>query len=232
MDLKAKLHIGDREIVTPGELLAEGIEFLPSGKAFREGEKIFASTIGMVSIKGRVIKVIPLAGRYIPKKGDVVIGKVIAVLPGGWSVDINSPYLADLPLAEGASEFIPRGADLTRFFDLGDYVFCEITNVTETKFVKLSAARRPYRKLRGGILIEISPVKVPRVIGKQGSMVNLIKEGTGCEVVVGQNGWIWAKGTPEKEALVEKIIKTIECEAHKRGLTDKVKAMLAETKTK
>lgn len=225
-----KLHVNDRDIVTPGELLAEGIEFLPSGKAYREGERIFASTIGLVSVKGRVVKVIPLAGRYIPRKSDVIIGKITAVLAGGWSVDVNSPYMADLPLAEGSSDFIPRGADLTKFFDLGDYLFGEITNITETKFVKLKASRRPYRRLRGGILIEVSPVKIPRIIGKQGSMVNMIKDATGCEIVVGQNGLVWTKGTPEKEALVEKIVKTIEAESHKRGLTDKIKKMLEEMK--
>jgi len=224
--MSEKLYVADRAIVIPGELIAEGIEFLPSGKAFRDGDKIYASTIGMVSVKGRVVKVIPLTGRYMPRKGDIVIGKITAVLAGGWSVDVNSAYAADLPLAEGTSEFIPRGADLSRFFDLNDYVFAEITNVTETKFVKLSASRRPYRRLKGGILIGISPVKIPRVIGKQGSMVKMIKDASGCDVVVGQNGWIWIKGTPETEAKVEAIIKKIEREAHMKGLTDKIKAML------
>jgi exosome complex component RRP4 len=224
--MSEKLYVADRAIVIPGELIAEGIELLPSGKAFREGDKIYASTIGMVSIKGRVVKVIPLTGRYMPRKGDIIIGKITAVLAGGWSLDVNSAYAADLPLAEGTSEFIPRGADLSRFFDLNDYVFAEVTNVTETKFVKLSASRRPYRRLKGGILIGISPVKIPRVIGKQGSMVKMIKDASGCDVVVGQNGWIWIKGTPETEAKVEAIIKKIEKEAHMKGLTDKIKAML------
>ena len=225
-----KLHINDRDVVVPGELLAEGLEFLPSGKAFREGESIFSSSIGLASVKGRIVKVIPLAGRYLPKKMDVLIGKVTAVLAGGWSLDVNSPYLADLPLAEGTSEFIPRGADLTRFFDLGDYIYAEVTNVTETKFVKLTASRRPYRKLKGGILVQVSPVKIPRIIGKQGSMVNLIKDATGTEIVVGQNGLVWINGAPDKEALVERIIGMIEAESHKRGLTDKVKQMLGEAK--
>ena len=224
--MSEKLYVADRAIVIPGELIAEGLEFLPSGNAYREGDKIYACTIGMVSVKGRVVKVIPLTGRYMPKKGDAIIGKITAVLAGGWSVDVNSAYAADLPLAEGTSEFIPRGADLTRFFDLNDYVFAEVTNVTETKFVKLTAAKRPYRRLKGGILVSISPVKVPRVIGKQGSMVKMIKDMSGCDVVVGQNGWIWIKGTPESEAKVELIIKKIEREAHIKGLTDKIKAML------
>ncbi|MGB9675215.1 MAG: exosome complex RNA-binding protein Rrp4, partial [Candidatus Nanoarchaeia archaeon] len=195
---------------------------------YREGEKILASTVGMVSIKGRIIKVIPFAGRYIPKKGDVVIGKIVAISPGGWAVDINSPYAADLPLAEGTTEFITKGMDLSKIFDIGDYVFAEVISVTETKLVKLTAARKPYRRLRGGTLLQISPVKIPRVIGRQGSMITMIKQATGCEIYVGQNGWIWTKGTPEKEAIVAKVIEIIGAEAHTKGLTDRIKKMLEE----
>jgi exosome complex component RRP4 len=228
--MSEKLYVADRAIVIPGEIIAEGIEFLPSGKAYRDGDKIYASTMGMVSVKGRVVRVIPLTGRYMPRKGDIILGKITAVLAGGWAVDVNSAYAADLPLSEGTSEFVARGADLTRFFDLGDYIFGEVTNVTETKFVKLTAARRPYRRLRGGIMIGVSPVKIPRIIGKQGSMVKMIKDASGCDIVVGQNGWIWIKGTPETEAKVEMIIKKIEREAHMKGLTDKIKTMLEEKK--
>ena len=71
-----KIHIKDKDIVVPGALLAEGLEYLPSGRAFRDGENIYAATIGLISVKGRVIKVIPLAGKYSPKRGDVIIAKI------------------------------------------------------------------------------------------------------------------------------------------------------------
>jgi len=75
-------------------------------------------------------------------------------------------------------------------------------------------------------LVEITPTKVPRLIGKKGSMINMIKDHTKCEVVVGQNGLVWVKGKPEMERVVEKVIKTIEAEAHTSGLTDRVREML------
>ena len=74
--------------------------------------------------------------------------------------------------------------------------------------------------------------KVPRVIGKQGSMVNLIKEYTGCNIVVGQNGLIWIRGESiESELLAKEAIKMITDKCLVEGLTDKVKEFL-ETKTK
>jgi len=228
-----KLLVKDRDIVVPGDLLAEGLSFLPSGKAFREDDKIYAATVGLVSIKGRVVKVIPLAGKYMPKKGDVVIGKVTNIGYAGWNLDINSPYSADLNIGEATTEFIDLAkTDLSKYFDIGDYVLAEVINISEGKFVKLSAKRRPYRKLKGGNIIKVSPTKIPRIIGKAGSMIKMLKELSGCDIIVGQNGIVWIKGIPEKESLVAKAIRKIEKESHLSGLTDKIKAMLTEKEAK
>ncbi len=101
-------------------------------------------------------------------------------------------------------------------------------DVDEVKKVKLGLKGRGLGKFRGGILIHITPTKVPRLIGKKGSMINMIKDQTKCEVVVGQNGVVWVKGKPEMERIVQKVIKTIEEEAHTSGLTDRIKNMLFE----
>lgn len=223
-----KLYIKDREITVPGDLLAEGMEYLPAGKAYRDGEKILACTVGMASVKGRVIKVIPLAGRYMPKKGDVVIGKVTGIAHSGWTVDINSPYNADLNIGEASRDYIDLNkTDMAHYFDYGDYMLAEIISISESKYVKLTTKYRPYRRLSPGNIIMVSPTKIPRIIGKAGSMIKLLKDSTNCDVVVGQNGLIWISGLPEKAAIVAKAVKVIEKESHKSGLTDKVKQMLA-----
>ena len=85
-------------------------------------------------------------------------------------------------------------------------------------------------KISGGRLIKISSQKVPRVIGKQGSMVSLIKSKTGCEITVGQNGLVWLKGTPEGELLAEKAVKMIEEKSHLEGLTEKMDKFLDENR--
>jgi exosome complex component RRP4 len=222
-----KLYVNDRDIVVPGEQLADGIEYLPAGKAFRDGEKILACTIGIVSVKGRVVKVIPLAGRYMPKRGDVVIGKVTNIGHSGWTLDVNSPYVADMNIGEATHEYIDLAkTEMSRYFDIGDYVLAEVIAISEAKFIKISAKHKPYRRLKGGNIIQVSPTKIPRIIGKQGSMINLLKDTSGCDVVVGQNGLVWIKGTADKEALVANAIKIIEKESHKKGLTDRIKQIL------
>ena len=87
------------------------------------------------------------------------------------------------------------------------------------------------RKLIGGKIIQICAVKVPRVIGKQGSMVGMIKDATGCQIIVGQNGRIWVSGkNPEDELLATRAIALIEEKAHISGLTEVVKQFLDSNK--
>ena len=74
--------------------------------------------------------------------------------------------------------------------------------------------------------MKINCNKVPRVIGKQASMIQLIKENTGVEITVGQNGLVWLRGTPEGEIKAQSVIEMIETKAHESGLTDKVSKFL------
>lgn len=216
----------DKAIVVPGEVLAECMDYLPGNGAYREGEKILAGRLGLVSLNGRTIKLISLSGRYLPKKGDNIICKVIDVNIFGWRLDTNSAYSAMLSVKDATSEFINRGADLTQFFNIGDYLIGKIYNVTSQKLVDITLKGPGFRKLRGGRIFEVNTNKVPRIIGKQGSMVSMIKNMTNCKIIVGQNGWIWIDGDPKNELIAVQAIKKIEEESHLSGLTDKVKEFL------
>lgn len=228
-----KLLLKDKSIVVPGEEIALGMDYLPGYGTYREKDKIISSRLGLLNIEGRALKIIPLSGQYIPKKNDTIIVNVIDVSFSGWRVDTNSAYSAMLSLKDATSDFIVRGSDLTRFFNVGDYMVCKVTNVTSQKLVDITTKGPGLRKLRGGRVIKTNQSKVPRIIGKRGSMVSMIKQATGCNIIVGQNGIIWMDGLPEKELIAVKTIRMIEKESHLTGLTDKIKKFLEkETKTK
>lgn len=214
-----------RKVVIPGEVLGEG---QPGHGSYMENGMVISKMVGLADEKSGIRFVIPLSGIYNPKRGDGVIGKIEDVIFSKWLVDINSPYQAVLPLSDATDEFIDlTKTDLTRYFDYGDMIFAEISSVSKTKNVQLSMKNRKCRKLRGGRLIKVMPAKVPRIIGKAGSMVEMIKTLTGTQIVVGQNGIVWVKGDNEDVA-VETIL-LIEQLSHISGLTDKIKEML-ETK--
>ena len=222
----AKLLVEDKAIVVPGEELAEGMEFLPAFGTYRDKTKIVSERLGLVQVDNRLIKVIPLAGRYNPKKGDVILGHVFDITTAGWRVDTNSAYSGMIPIKEGSSDFIERGTDLSEYYNIGDLVVCRIINVTSQKLIDFSMRGPGLRRLEGGRIIKVAPSKIPRVIGKGGSMVSMIKQATGCRIVVGQNGIIWVSGEPEMEIKAVDTIMKIQAEAHISGLTDSIKEYL------
>ncbi|NTV23387.1 MAG: RNA-binding protein [Nanoarchaeota archaeon] len=221
------LKVSEKDVVVPGEILAEGIEYLPGQGMYREGNNIIASRFGLVRLEGKVLKVLPLSGKYLPRRGDVIIALVEDVNISGWRVNTNSAYTAMLSLKDASGDFIRRGADLTQYFDIGDYIVTKIINVTSQNLVDLTMKGPGLRKLEGGRILKVAPSKVPRIIGKQGSMVSMVKKATGCNIIVGQNGIVWVKGiNPEDELLTVETIKKIENESHVSGLTDKIKEFL------
>ncbi len=216
----------EKKIVFPGEVLATGMDKIPGFGTYRKGEQLLCSRLGILSTEGKVMKTIPLSGIYIPKRNDVVIGRVFDIIMAGWRLDINSPYTAMLSMKEATYDFIAKGADLTRIFDLDDYLVTKIVNVTSQKLVDLSMKSPGLKKLVGGRIIRINTYKVPRLIGRKGSMVSMIKNATGCKIVVGQNGLVWIQGTPEMEIMVINTIKKIESESYRSGLTEAIREYL------
>jgi exosome complex component RRP4 len=225
------LKVKEKEVVVPGEVIAAGMGYLPGFGTYREGDEIKAAKLGLIHLDSKVVKIVPLSGRYFPRIGDVIIGKVFDLLMTGWRVDTNSAFQAVLPLRDSGTGYIPRGADLSQYYGVGDYVVAKVSNVTSQMLVDLSARGPGLKKLQGGRIINVNPNKVPRIIGKQGSMVSMIKDATGCRIVVGQNGVVWIDGLPEGELIAVEAIAMIEEKSHLTGLTDKVKAFL-EKKTK
>ena len=222
----SQLFVQDKDIVVPGEPLAQGMDYLPGPGAYRKGEAIVSNRVGLVSINGRAIKLIALSGPYLPKRDDVIICKVIDITLNGWRLDTNTPSSAMLSVRDATNTFISKGSDLTKILQIGDYIVSGVIQVTTQKLVDVTLRGPGLRKLPSGQLLKFSPNKFARIIGRQGSMVSMIKRATNCQIVVGQNGLIWMNGEPAMEVIAVEAIRLIEENAHTSGLTDRVKAFL------
>lgn len=218
--------VKNKEVVVPGEKLAKGMDYLPSNGSYREGEDIISSILGMASTEGRVVKVIPLSGGYTPKEGDMIIGEVVDINFGGWMVDIGTPYSAMLSLRD-VPEYVDKGDNLEKHYGFGNIVFAKVTRVTRSKNIDLSLKGPGLGKLTNGRIMRVTPSKVPRIIGKSGSMISMIKEKTNCKITVGQNGKVWIRGNNiDDELKVTKAIQAINDNSHKEGLTESINEML------
>ncbi|MCS7134517.1 MAG: exosome complex RNA-binding protein Rrp4 [Candidatus Pacearchaeota archaeon] len=217
-----------REIVIPGEIVGSGSEFLPGEGTRKEGKDIIALRFGLLEKNDKIVRVIPLSGTYIPRTGNTVIGQVIDITFNGWVVDILSPYLGFLPINECAG-YVNKN-DLSEYYDIHDLLASKVHTI-RTRSVELTMKDRTCKKLVGGFLMRVNPTRVPRIIGREGSMVNIIKKETNCNIIVGQNGLIWIKGPSiEEEILARDAIKIIAEKPFVEGLTDYIKEFLEKNK--
>jgi exosome complex component RRP4 len=158
-----------------------------------------------------------LFGYYMPEINDIIIGKVIDVLSNGWIIDINSPYLGKLSLKE-------IGVDPNDLYTYGDYILCQIVRMTKNKLIDLEIKKK--EKLNDGLILKVDPVRIPRLIGKNSSMLNLIKEYLKIDIIIGKNGRIYLNGNINDVSKAVDIIKFIINNSYKSGLTEKVKEIL------
>ncbi len=217
----------DREIVVPGEVLGEG-EVLPGEGTEKQGDKVIALRYGLIDKNERLIRVIPLSGVYHARRGNIVIGKVEEVTFNGWVIDINTAERAFLPISEYPGYVNKKEMD--SIMSIGDMCTLKIWGVNK-RGIDLSMKSRGLRKIEEGLIMVINPNKVPRVIGKEGSMIKLIKSETGCNITIGQNGLAWIKGDDiENELLAKKAIQFVTEKSFISGLTDKVEEWFKKQK--
>lgn len=227
------VKVGHREIVLPGQLVAEGedVEIRSQYTIYKVNSKYYSAVIGLTDVQNeRKISIIALEGFYFPKIDDIVIGMISDIGLTSWTVDIRSPYVAILHASDALSKpFNPLKNNLRRYYDIGDMVLAKISYFDRTRDPVLTVKGKGLGKITKGKIIEIIPSRVPRVIGKKGSMINMLKEETNCQIIVGLNGRIWIIGpSSSHEEIATLAIKKIERETHTSGLTDRVRNFIRE----
>jgi exosome complex component RRP4 len=213
-----------RKIIIPGEFLGTTDTKKAGRGTYIEQNNIYSNVLGILNERSPYINVIPIKGRYDAIVGDIVIGVVEEALSSSWLVDINAPYPALLHVSE-----VPWNVDFgetEKYLNSGDSIMAKVQQVDLEKKLQITMKDRNLYKIRGGHVINVEPSKVPRIIGKKGTMISLLKKYTRCRIFVGQNGRIWIDGEDAMVASALKAIKTIEEQSVYYGLTDKIENLL------
>ncbi len=198
-----------KEIVVPGELISTEQKQIGVHTFAREGN-IYSDCLGIKNESDDRISVVPLRGRYIPLENDVIIGVVKNEKFAGYDIEINSFY----------PSFISN-KDIREPMKVGSVISAKIVKVTELNEAELGMVRT----LSAGEVVSVTPVKVPRIIGKNASMLNAVKNGTGSTIMVGRNGLVWITGGDA--GLASDAILRIEEYSHAENLTDDIQRFLA-----
>jgi exosome complex component RRP4 len=219
-DQESSIKPKERKVVVPGEIIVSGEDYLPGDGARRSGEHIRASKFGLTEEQGRVIKVIQISGAYVPRRGNSIIGRVTDINFSGWSIDIDTPMSAFLPIEE-FPKFVNK-SEMDQHLAVGDVISAKIWSI-KGRGIDLAMKGRGLGKLESGFTFKVISSRVPRIIGREGSMINLIKDKTDCNITVGQNGWIWIRGQDiESEKKARRAIEYITENIHISGLTEKM----------
>lgn len=232
-----------REIVVPGEVLTEDVENYIPGRGTvltKDKKRIISLLIGLQQIKKNYINVIPLKGLYTPQPGDKVIAIVIDKNPVKYKLDINAKDEAQLRPKNtikrdrgGRGRRYSRDDMNTNKFDIGDILVVKVLSADRLNRPEVTTVGKYLGKKNGGLVISIDPPKIPRVIGRNGSMIKMLKSLTNTNIFVTQNGRIWIRGDNfELEQILIDAIRKIEKEAHTTGLTDRVQAFIENEKQK
>jgi len=203
-----------RKLVLPGDVVVTG-HYLPGHGSYKLDRKVYAKRIGLVEVTDvggqKVVNVVPFKGAYLPKEGDVVIGKVLDIGIGHWLVDINSPYTAVLPV----SEIFPRPVDiskvdLTEHLNIGDLVVARVIAFDLTRDPLLTLKESRLGKVVKGSLLELPLSQIRRLWMMKERITKLVEERYKCSLVIGENGRILVIG-PETRQEVDaiKILKAV-----------------------
>ncbi len=241
-----------RELVVPGEILCEDIKnFSPGrGTILNKDKKIVSLHVGLKQIKKNYVNVIPLRGIYMPQGGDKVIAVVVDKNPVKYLCDINAKELAELKPRNmmkkggrpnknfnnnnnrhGGYRDDRESEENLEKYDIGDLLIVKVLSADRLNSPELTTVGKYLGKKTGGALTTIDPPKIPRVIGRSGSMIKLLKSLTNTNIFVTQNGRIWLRGDDfAHERLLVDAINKIAREAHTIGLTDRIQQYIENEK--
>lgn len=216
-----------RKRVIPGDVITTG-SYRADQNTVLDGRLIVATAVGVSEIVDDTVRVIPLTGKYMPRIDDMVVGKVTSHTSLAWELDINSCYVGFLPATDVfGRDFSARSDELSTRLKRGDLVAARIANSDRSRDPLLTITDRDLGKIDSGELVEVSASKIPRLIGKRGTMIQMIETQTGSLITVGQNGWIVVScENPNGLLKAKQAIAMVDRMAHVSNLTDKVRAML------
>ena len=214
-----------REIVVPGDVLSTRGEKGGDNTYERDG-KLYAAILGVKNYSQNGISVMPIGGVYMPSTGDTVIGIINDIAASNWMVDISAPYPA--PLHVNEVPWKVEFGDTSKYLNVGDAVLLKILMVDESKKIQVTMNDSGLRKLDGGMIVDVPYCKVSRIIGKSGSMIQMLKNISYFRIFIGQNGRIWIDGDDENAEVAADAIRYIEENSQKGNLTEKVKALIEE----
>lgn len=195
----------------------------------KDGSRAFARAAGVLRQTSEEVYIENLRKRYIPKKGDVVVGIVTGRAGETYKVDIRAPSAAFLP-------FLSFNAATKRnrpSFDVGSVIYARVEAAHKDLDTELSCVDPETKKswntgevlfaeLKGGLTFEVALSAAQRLLDSDCFVLDRLGKDFAYEICVGQNGRVWISASTARETVL--LLQAIR---RSFGLTDvQVEAMV------
>lgn len=237
-EAKPKIYVQQKDVVLPGDLIAEGTFESNSVYIYNLGNKYYSSLIGIVEVKENKVMFYPKETVYIPKVNDIVIGLITDVGPTYWEVDINGPYEGQLPVAETPLKQVQANiSTMRKFLSVGDFAVLKVLLYDRLRDPLLTMKGKGLGKISSGKVIDL-PLHVVAGLLRRKSIVETIVRETNTEILLANNARVWIRGSDEimedlailalkkierrdpYEVNINDVIEYIKSEKSKRGLSE------------
>jgi exosome complex component RRP4 len=202
----------EKKIVIPGDFLTDQVKKLGSNVVLENG-KIYSTVVGILSQREDSISVIPLNGAYTPSQGDGIVAVVKDEVLNGYILEYNS----------FDDSFLTKNS-INKTLSKGTIIFLRVKNIADNGSLEFDNINI----LPKGRIFQTSPVKVPRLIGKNESMLSLFKQYLKSNIVIGKNGWIWHDS--ENVSLANKAFSLVVDNSQMSNLTNSMKEFFEKNK--
>lgn len=230
-EMKLQLYVQNLDIIVPGDIIGEGEIDTYSPYMYTEGGKIYSTVLGVVEIREGKPRIIPLCTTYVPQVNDIVIGIIVDVGHSYWTVDINSPYEAQLTVSETTLKQLIGAENLRKYLDIGDYVLAKIISYERNKDPVLTLKGKDLGKISEGKVIEFRSSRIVWSILRRKKVIDTLEEELGVSVLITANGRAWVKGvSPEAEDLALLILKRIDYSPFIKLTPNDISKMIREAK--
>ncbi|RCN36859.1 hypothetical protein ANCCAN_17249 [Ancylostoma caninum] len=179
------------DIVYCGKILSTNRDVL-SGPGTRITRSILMATVsGLKKQFDKFHVVEPCKSKYVPKTGDVVVGRVVRIQRALWKLDMNHRLSANfrlenmnLPSGELRRKDSEDELSMGESLNVGDLAVAELQKIGLRGDVELHCRDLGHGKLGQGILLKVWP-----------NLVKLQKphvhELFGVSVIIAPNGFVW-----------------------------------------
>ena len=213
-------------LVTPGEAIGASSGVRAGTGTLITGDNIIATKVGWVKQNNGVTSVDPIYSAYMPRSGDLVIGVVESVRNNLWFADVNGPFNGLLPmsLAPWKVEF---GA-ARQHMDIGDIMLARVQEVDEAHNIVLTMKGVGLRKLKEGIISEISMNHISRLRGDDDSTLKILKEVSDCRIIIAENGRVWVDGNPSGVSFMRAVLELVRNDGHKATFDETLESLIEQ----